>query len=153
MDSSACGNCNNSNCGDCGFLLKMQWIKRNRMDLVCCCFSIFIFFLNKAILIRSSSGISGYFFKCYLNDLMAPICVLAMSSVILRCAGYEMEKFRIILLIGVFASLVWEFVIPLIKTSSVTDPNDLICYFVGTMAYYGIKRLQLNNDSVRGDQL
>lgn len=121
----------------------MQWLKRNKLDLVCCGLGIFIFCLNKGFFFRISSGTIGYFFKCYLNDLMAPIFVLAMSSVILRWAGYEMGKFWIILLIGVFAALVWEFVIPLIKTSSVTDPNDLICYLVGTIAYYGIRKITI----------
>ena len=54
-----------------------------------------------------------------------------------------MKKLGVIMLLGVFAALVWEFIIPLFKPSSVTDPNDLICYLIGTMVYYLIRKITI----------
>ena len=118
----------------------MKWIKNNKTEFIFCGVIILIYCLNKCVLIKNSRGISGYFLRCYLDDLMAPIFILALSSMILRWAGYELQNFWIILLIGVFAGVVWEYVIPFIKKSSVTDPYDLLCYIIGTIVYYGIKR-------------
>lgn len=117
----------------------MRWLKKNKFDMICCKVSIFIFCLNKGFLIKNYKGDIGYFFKCYLNDLMAPLFVLAISSMLLRWAGYETVKFWIIMIIGMFAAVIWEFVIPFVKMNSVMDVFDLFCYFVGTIVYYGIR--------------
>ena len=84
-----------------------------------------------------------YFLKCHLNDLIAPIFILALSSVLLKWIDYELKELWIIMLIGVFAGIVWEFVTPLFKTSSVADLYDFLCYVIGTMIYYGIKKITI----------
>lgn len=120
----------------------MRWLKKNKKDFICCTFTVFVYYINTKFLIKNCTGIIGYFSKCYLNDLMAPILVLALSSIALKWSGYELNKLWIIILIGLFASLVWEFIIPFIKTTSVTDPYDLFCYAIGTIIYYGITKSQ-----------
>lgn len=123
-----------------GIFLNSEMDNENKTDIICCIFSVLVYCVNREFLMKIFKGVMGYFVKCYLNDLTAPIFVLAVSSIILKWEGYELKKLWLIILIGLFAGLVWEFIIPLIKTSSVTDPYDLFCYFIGTLVYYGIKK-------------
>lgn len=122
----------------------MKWIAENKTDLICCCISIIIYCVNKGLLQGNVSGALAYFTSCYLNDLMAPIFVLALSSMLLKRIGYELKKLWTIMLMGIVAGLIWEFIIPLFKTSSVTDPYDLLCYAIGSFVYYWIKKLELS---------
>lgn len=119
----------------------MKWITKNKIDFICCTFIVLIYYINKRFLIKNCEGVIGYFFKCYLNDLIAPIWILALSSIILKQFGYELKKLWIIILIGLFSGLIWEFIVPLIKTTSVTDPYDLCCYIIGAIIYCGIKNI------------
>lgn len=124
----------------------IRWIENNKTDIICCGISVIVYGLSRRFLISNCKGVIGYFMQCYLNDLMAPVFVLALSSIILKWAGYELHRFWTIILIGAFAGFVWEFVIPLIKPSSVTDPYDLVCYLSGTIVYYGVKTITSDSD-------
>ena len=117
----------------------IRWIENNKTDIICCGISVIVYGLNRSFLISNCKGVIGYFMQCYLNDLVAPVFVLSLSSIILKWAGYELHRFGTIILIGAFAGFVWEFVIPLIKPSSITDSYDLVCYLIGTIGYYGVK--------------
>ena len=108
-----------------------------------CALIVAIYILNKKVLINTYKGEESVFLKDYLNDLMAPVFVLLISSIVLRLAGYELNKFWMVMLIGLFAAIVWEFLIPLINQNSVTDPKDLICYMIGALVYYGIKNIKI----------
>ena len=138
--NSSCSCCCRCDCSCCRIFL-MKWIKQNKIDLLCFVFSGIVYCLNKLILIDNSKGAIHYFLMCYLNDLMAPIFVLAISSMIFQCIGYELNRFSVIMAIGLFAALIWEFVIPMFKAESVTDPIDFLCYIIGAGVFYLIKRL------------
>ncbi len=117
-------------------------MRKNKKDVLCCGFSLLVYCINNVILKKQCAGLLGYFFRCYLNDLLAPIFVLALTGIILGQIGYELKKFWLIMLIGLSAAFVWEFIIPLIKSDSVTDPYDLLCYAGGTMGYYLIRKIE-----------
>lgn len=38
------------------------------------------------------------------------------------------------------AGFVWEYFAPVINNTAVTDPMDLVCYFMGTITYYIITK-------------
>ena len=119
-------------------------MRENKRDILCCGFSMLTYCINSCFLKKRCTGVWGFFLKCYLNDLVAPIFVLALSGIILRRIGYELKKFWIIMAIGISAALAWEFVIPLMKSSSVTDLCDLLCYVAGTVVYYLIRKSEKN---------
>ena len=47
------------------------------------------------------------------------------------------------------AGLLWEFVAPLLKPTSVTDSLDLLCYQFGAVGYYCTNRLYIKNISMK----
>ena len=121
----------------------MMKVNKNRTEFFGCALIVAIYILNKKVLINTYKGEESVFLKDYLNDLMAPVFVLLISSIVLRLAGYELNKFWMVMLIGLFAAIVWEFLIPLINQNSVTDPKDLICYMIPALVYYGIKNIKI----------
>ena len=121
----------------------MMKVNKNRTEFFGCALIVAIYILNKKVLINTYKGEESVFLKDYLNDLMAPVFVLLISIIVLRLAGYELNKFWMVMLIGLFAAIVWEFLIPLINQNSVTDPKDLICYMIGALVYYGIKNIKI----------
>lgn len=107
-------------------------IKNNGLIIIS---SMSIYVANRKFFIPNLKGIIGYIFKYYFNDLIAPIFFLAICSIILNWAGYEMKKSKIILLFGLMAGIIWEYAIPLINKNSTTDFFDMICYLIGSMIY------------------
>lgn len=90
------------------------------------------------------TGWLGYFCKCFLNDLICPIFFLAYVQIILIWAGCEIKNYSVILVIGMAAGLIWEYVAPTINPRAVTDIFDLICYFCGINIYYLITTFEKN---------
>lgn len=76
------------------------------------------------------------FVKGYLNDLFAPILLLAYSNILLSRINQRIHcLWQMLILIGV-AGIIWEYLAPLIKPSSISDPYDLVCYLVGAIFYW-----------------
>ena len=83
----------------------------------------------------------GWFFVGYFNDLICPIGFLSYLNIIYSCVDYRIQKISEILLWMLVAGLVWEFIAPMIKSNSVTDVWDLICYQLGGVLYYCILKM------------
>lgn len=96
--------------------------------------------MNKKILIGKMNGVMGYFFHCYFNDLMAPIFFLSICSIVLKWAGCKTLNLITLIILGMSAGFVWEYFAPVINNTAVTDPVDLVCYFMGTITYYIITK-------------
>lgn len=103
----------------------------------------FIYLINKLFLIRHVSGFFGYFCRCHLNDLVCPLFFLGVSQIMLIWAEHEIHSYKFCVLLGMAAGFIWEYFAPLINANAVSDPIDLLCYFVGINIYYlGVKRDQ-----------
>ena len=48
----------------------------------------------------------------------------------------EIQTYRNCILFGMISGFVWEYLAPIINPNSVSDPIDLVCYFIGTTIYY-----------------
>lgn len=125
-----------------GFMRKIVLsIKRKPVNLWLITIVSCLYFLNEFYLKEHTSGLIQSFFVCYFNDLICPLAFIAYSNLILITANREIHKFGWLLLFGLCAGMVWEFVAPLIKASSVTDIMDLACYVSGTLLYWCIMRV------------
>ena len=116
-------------------------IRKTPINLILIIAVLLLYFLNNMFLKWHTTGIVQEFFICYFNDLMCPIFFLSYSNLLLLGINMELKKLHWILLYGFCAGLIWEFVGPLIKVSSVTDFFDLVCYLLGSIFYWGITRL------------
>lgn len=104
---------------------------------------IFLFLLNQFI-IKPAAHI--FFFHSFFNDIIAAFLLLCYTNLIihlLRKPVYAVETlFRIVLLI-LSAGLFWEYVTPLYRTGSYSDPLDLLAYLSGGILYWFILRISV----------
>lgn len=97
--------------------------------------------LNKTYFIHHTTGNIQMFYQCYFNDLLAPVFLLSLIVIMFGMFELEIKHYYLFILIGMIAGLCWEYIIPMIKQSSISDVNDLICYFIGINIFYILKRI------------
>lgn len=91
----------------------------------------------------------GAFCVGYFNDLICPFGFLSYLNICFSFAKYRITRFWEMQLWILAAGLAWEFVAPLLKPTSVTDPLDLLCYHLGAVGYYCINKLYIINISMK----
>ena len=95
-----------------------------------------LYVLNNTCIKPNTIGKFHVFMVSYFNDLICPLWFLAYVNLLLITNDKEIIHLWKLLTICLMAGLVWEFVAPLVKKGSVTDPLDLVCYAIGTLAYW-----------------
>ena len=78
---------------------------------------------------------------CHFNDLICPVFLLSYSNLLLITVNKEIRRLKWLMMLGISSGLVWEFVAPIIKTTSTTDAVDLFFYTLGSGLYWCIIRL------------
>lgn len=122
--------------------LKKAIIKR-KIHLPLMLIVLLLYGLNKLVLSPQLAGSIGEFFRFYFNDLICPLFYLSCVQILLIWAGYEMSTYKVVLFWGLLGGVIWEFLIPLLKPTSVCDYKDLLCYFLGSTLYYVIYKRSL----------
>lgn len=113
-------------------------IKKNKVEIFLVVATASLYLLNNLVFKKISSGVVHYFLVAYFNDLICPIGFLAYVNTMLAFINQKLEKFYQILLFCFACGVVWEFIAPLLKASSVTDPYDLLCYCIGGVLYHSV---------------
>ena len=116
-------------------------IKKKPINLVLMIIVLFLYFLNNTYLKVHTVGFVQKFLICHFNDLICPLFFVAYSNLLLISVNRELKKLKWIMIFGFCSGLIWEFVAPLIKPSSVTDILDLLFYTLGTFLYWCIYKL------------
>ncbi len=76
------------------------------------------------------------FFNCFFNDLLAPILLFSYINLVLSFYNKKLYSLKYLFLITIACSFVWEYLILFFKPTSVSDPIDVLFYFLGTMIYW-----------------
>ena len=106
-------------------------------NAACMTGAVCLYLLNRFILKGTVTGTLGFFLRCRFNDLLCPLVVIpACQIVLLVFLRTSMRKLGTLLLFSLACSVVWEFIVPLIKTGSTADLWDVVCYMGGTVLYY-----------------
>ena len=124
----------------------VESIRKRPINLVLLIFVISAYLLNNLFLKEHSRGFLWLFFVCYFNDLICPLLFFSYANILLIMIGREIEHLWLICLISLCTSCVWEFIAPLMKPSSTTDPLDVLCYTIGGIVYWGILHYFKNKD-------
>lgn len=72
----------------------------------------------------------------HLNDVLAPFGFLSLTNAIYAMMGHGVCRLAPTMALAALASAVWEGLAPLVFPESVSDPLDVVCYFVGAMLYW-----------------
>lgn len=109
---------------------------KSNKDVAILIFCLTLFLLNQYYL--KTLGIQ--FFNNHLNDLLAiPLYFSAFNLVFLYLLDIEINSFKILFAMTVVLSFMGEYVSLFVREGSVFDYLDIICYFIGFLAYYIIK--------------
>lgn len=95
--------------------------------------------INKFRIVKVENEYIKYFVNCYLNDIIGTIVFMLYLSLVL---SYLNLKFvfklihveSIILLCGIL----WEYVTPIYRDNTVSDPVDLLAYLFGGLLFWFI---------------
>ena len=113
-------------------------IWKYKANPLCMMITIVLYLTNQIVFKKCFTGIVGYFYNCFFNDLICQLFFLPYVQIFLIWAEREIKNYIGFLIVGMVAGLIWEFLAPLINAKAVTDIYDLICYFVGVHIYYVI---------------
>ena len=103
--------------------------------------SIILYGFNTIIFSSINNYNLHYFFSSYFNDLLAPLLLFSYINLILSLIDKKMYSLKYLFLIIILSSFVWEFIAPIFKPNSISDPIDILFYFIGTMVYWIIYKM------------
>ena len=103
--------------------------------------SFSVYCLNQLFFKAQTNGWIHYLLQCHFNDVLAGLLLMSYSNFLLSIHEKAITKLHQIILYCLLVGLFWEYVIPLIKTNSVSDPIDILCYIIGGMIYWCFYRL------------
>ena len=103
--------------------------------------SFSLYCVNQRYLKAHTEGGIHYFLQCHFNDILAGLLLLSYSNFFLTMLGKPIARLHHIMLYCIGVGLFWEYAIPLVKASSVSDPIDILCYVFGGMVYWCLYRM------------
>ena len=118
----------------------VESIRKRPVNLMLLILVVFAYWINNLFLKEHSGGLLRVFFIGYFNDLICPLFFFSYVNMLLITVGKEIARLWVICLVSLCTSCVWEFVAPLMKPSSTTDPLDIFCYITGGVVYWAILR-------------
>lgn len=129
----------------CDYFILFQLMKRKHRIIESIIFFVVmgVYFLNRFYLKRLAiPGFAGYFLKCYFNDFLGGISILAYLSLVFSYSQYDTIDFsRPICAFIVTSScgVFWEFIFPPIFHHGTSDPLDILAYSLGGLFYSAIQ--------------
>lgn len=118
----------------------VESIRKRPVNLMLLILVVFAYWINNLFLKEHSGGLLRVFFIGYFNDLICPLFFFSYANMLLITVGKEIARLWVICLVSLCTSCIWEFVAPLMKPSSTTDPLDIFCYITGGVVYWAILR-------------
>ena len=127
-------------------------IRKRPVNLILIFVVIAAYLLNNLYLKSHTVGVVRLFFIGYFNDFICPLFFFSYANLLLITVNKEITRLWATCLISFLTGCIWEFVTPLMKSSSITDPLDIVCYVTGGIVYWAILRcIQNKNEGRRGD--
>lgn len=104
----------------------------DQFNLLCLAFTFMAYSWNCMLKHLTANFIVHWYF----NDFLASIILLASSNILLRFENKGIYSIKGIFIFILIASILWEYIIPIFKKKSISDPFDVLTYFIGATMYY-----------------
>ena len=115
--------------------------KSDEINIVIIVLVSLLYTINTCVIKSYAKGKFGYFFYCYFNDIISTPFILSYVNLLLQMVNVRITDLRRILLFCLVIGYIWEYITPLLKPSSVSDPIDILCYLGGGIIYWCILRI------------
>ncbi len=104
-------------------------------------FAAVLLFLCNTYFVRGQlGGIAGRFFDGHFHDLLAPLLMLSYTNTLLSVLSLRVRRLPSVLGFIAVCGVVWEYVTPLYKPDTTSDPLDLLAYMLGAVIYWALAR-------------
>ena len=114
---------------------------KNKIDLIILITCLLFYIINQVFLKK----IGILFFNNYFNDLLAvPLYFSIMNLVSSHIRKKEITSFKAMFVITILLSILGEYVAIFLRRGSVSDYLDVLCYFIGMIIYYFLKKGTIN---------
>lgn len=138
------GRCSSSYCGNLDYVLLLtrvgrfaNGIRKMPINGILMITVPILYFFNRYFLKKVTIGALNYYLVCYHDDYLAPLFLLAYSNTLLLSFGFRRLRGLLpILCLSLSAGLIWEYVAPLYRPHSISDPWDLAIYLIGGFSYW-----------------
>lgn len=106
----------------------------SRYNIVCLLIGDLSYFINQELKhITDNVIVHSYF-----NDFLAMLVLLPFSNLLLQMKNKGVYSAKGICFFTLLASIEWEYIAPMYVKNSVSDPKDIIAYFLGAIIYYSL---------------
>lgn len=110
---------------------------------------VLLYLLNIHIFSNLNNYEIHYFFTGYFDDIMAPLLLFSYINLLLSLRNEEIYSLKYLIIIIIVCSFVWEYLVLFVKPTTVSDPVDILCYFLGTLIYWIIYKNWIQNKSIK----
>lgn len=106
--------------------------------------TIVLYIINQCI--KNMIPIEGirWFMTCYFNDTIGGITFMAYCGLVFEHYHRRMTKLWKIILLMASCGFFWEYITPLFRTNTISDPWDILAYVCGGIIYWLIMRSEYN---------
>ena len=113
-------------------------IKLRNKNFIIMSICLFLYSLNQLFFKNIDINLLNEFFNSYFNDLLSTPLYFSYLNFLLSFVKKEIIGLKNLLIITVICSFLAEYLAIFIRPNSVSDPLDVLCYFIGTFIYWGI---------------
>ena len=128
----------------CSDNLCSYWLMVRRKNFILILVTIVLYIINQYI--KNKIPIEGirWFMTCYFNDTIGGITFMAYCGLVFEHYHRRMTKLWQIILLMASCGFFWEYITPLFRTNTISDPWDILAYVCGGIIYWLIMRSEYN---------
>lgn len=117
-------------------------VKRKNVFLILV--TIILYIINQSIKNKISIYGIKWFMTCYFNDIIGGITFMAYCGLVFEHYHRRMTKLWQIVLLMASCGFFWEYITPLFRPNTISDPWDILAYVCGGFIYWLIIRSKYN---------
>lgn len=81
-----------------------------------------------------------WFMTCYFNDVIGGMTFTAYCSIVFEYYHKQLKKLWHIELLMFSCGIFWEYITPLFRHNTVSDPYDILAYMLGGLLCWGVQK-------------
>ena len=108
------------------------------MNILIMIICVLLYGMNHIMKPWYNNEIISLFMNGYFNDILAGLFLISFTNVLLYKVNKSIHKLVHIEIYLLIVGIFWEYITPLYKTNSTSDPIDILAYMLGGFVYWSI---------------
>lgn len=115
-----------------------------RKNLILIFVTIILYTINQCIKNKIHINEIKWFMSCYFNDIVGGITFMAYCGIVFEHYRRKMTKLWQVIFLMVNCGFFWEYITPLFRPNTISDPWDILAYVCGGFIHWLIIRNEYN---------